>query len=248
MAKIQPFNDAGGFTTFDNAILDYIMPSCKPNTWKVVCATLRKTIGWEDQQNGGRKELDQISISQYQEMTGIVGRSTMITAIEDALKEGYLIRFPDGQSYKYGLNRGYEIETSPKIVPVPKQDQSQSQNRTSTSPKIVHTKERKETKENKSRKRDKRLDHPAIIAYREVARLHVPITWRDKVIEVVDDAARWTELVRDWIGYGWNKQNVKGMLEAYERGGINRKNGKNEPNGFAGIREYMESEGMSFGD
>ena len=46
----------------------------------------------------------------------------------------------------------------------------------------------------KSRKRDERLDHPAIIAYREEVHLHVPINIRDDVIDVVDDADKWQKL------------------------------------------------------
>ena len=75
-----------------------------------------------------------------------------------------------------------------------------------------------------SRKRDTRLDHPAIQAYRKEAHLHVPITWRDTVIEVVgDDVKTWAELVRDWVGHGWNKANVKDMLSAYQNGGIKKR-------------------------
>ena len=75
----------------------------------------------------------------------------------------------------------------------------------------------------KGKERDPLLDNPAIIAYRDEARLQVPITWREKVCNVVDDSDRWRILVHDWIGYGWNKQNIKGMLEAYTNGGIKTK-------------------------
>jgi len=71
------------------------------------------------------------------------------------------------------------------------------------------------------------LNHPAIQAYRKEARLHVPVTWRDTVIEVVgdidEDILSWAELVRDWIGNGWNPRNVKGMTEAYKNGGIKKR-------------------------
>ena len=68
------------------------------------------------------------------------------------------------------------------------------------------------------RKRDERLDHPAIIAYREEAHLHIPINLRDDVVEVVDDAERWQKVIHAWMGKGWNKQNIAGMLEVYNNG------------------------------
>ncbi|TET81172.1 MAG: hypothetical protein E3J37_09680 [Anaerolineales bacterium] len=77
-----------------------------------------------------------------------------------------------------------------------------------------------ELKESRAKStRDPLLDHPAIIEYRDEAHLHVPITWRKQVAETVgDDPAdvqRWRTVVHDWIGRGWNKQNVKGLLEVF---------------------------------
>lgn len=87
---------------------------------------------------------------------------------------------------------------------------------------------KKVIKKESSRKRDARLDHPALIAYKIEARLHVPIAWRDEVIDTVDNPERFRGLVHDWIGHGWNKQNIQGMLEAYSNGGIS-KNGRSKP-------------------
>jgi hypothetical protein len=145
MAKIKPFQNAGGYTTFENAILDYIMPDCKPNTWKVVCATLRKTVGWEDKKSPtGRKESDTISLSQFMDLTGIKNRTTLSDAVQDALDNGYLVRFPEGQSFRYAINRQYELDTGTESVLVRKSYQKESRNRTSTSTESVHTKEKKE--------------------------------------------------------------------------------------------------------
>ncbi len=77
--------------------------------------------------------------------------------------------------------------------------------------------------------KDERANHPAIQAYRSVARIHIPIAWRDEVIAVVGseqaDVQRWTELVRAWIGRGYNRQNVVGLLDAYKNGNITGRNG-----------------------
>lgn len=74
---------------------------------------------------------------------------------------------------------------------------------------------------------DERLKHPALIAYQQEARLSIPISWRDEVITTVMDAGLWTRVVHQWIGNGWNKQNIRGMLESYRAGGIQKPNGHN---------------------
>jgi len=69
------------------------------------------------------------------------------------------------------------------------------------------------------KERDPLLDHPAIIEFRDETRLHVLINWRKEVAETVGDdpeeVKRWRAVVHDWMGRGWNKQNVKGMLEVF---------------------------------
>ena len=97
----------------------------------------------------------------------------------------------------------------------------------------------------KKKERDPLLDNPAIIAYRDEVRLHVPIPWREEVCKIVDDPERWKELVHEWIGHGWNKQNISGMLEAYRNGGIGEK--REEPAGFEAIRSYRQKAGLDNG-
>lgn len=227
---IKPFAGAGGYTTFDNNILDHIMPICPPNVWKVVCVTLRQTVGRQN------KKEDWLSISQYMKRTGIKGRSTMTKAISNALSMGVIVRKPYRNSYKYKLNRNYEMQigTETGLAKSP-------ETRLGASPETGHTKEtitkQTNTKEKKGRKPPARkpkrdLDHPAIQAYRVNAHLHVKKTWRQRVIDSVgDDQAdvkRWGELVDDWVGSGWNKSNVKGMLEKFQ--GKPRANGKPKGN------------------
>ena len=125
----KPFAEIGNYTTFPNEIIDHIMPKCKPNTWKVVCITVRKTIGWH-------KDEDQISLSQYMKLTGIVGRSTLSQALQDAVTQGYLIK-TEGPTNSYAINRDYEIEGSPISVPA-----SSPKTVPPPSPKTGHTKER----------------------------------------------------------------------------------------------------------
>lgn len=140
MTKIRPFEDTGGYTTFDNAIIDLIMAQCKPNTWKVVCATIRKTRGWG-------KEQDMISITQFMKLTGINSRITMVAAIQDAVNSGYLICDKNQMTYAYSLNRQYEIATSTEYVPVQNLNQNRYKNYTRSGTESVNTKERRKIKE-----------------------------------------------------------------------------------------------------
>jgi hypothetical protein len=64
--------------------------------------------------------------------------------------------------------------------------------------------------------------HPAIKAYQEIARL-----WPDRAIrpqicidvgESPESLDRWRKTILAWIGLGWNKRNVAGMLEHFRDG------------------------------
>ncbi len=111
--KIKPFEDAGYFTTFHNGILDYIMPLCNGSEWKVVCATVRKTIGWH-------KEEDWISLSQYKKITGVKSVTTIANSIKSLIKKKILVRKPYNDSYKYSLNREYSVVIDTSEVTIPK--------------------------------------------------------------------------------------------------------------------------------
>jgi DNA-binding transcriptional ArsR family regulator len=70
----------------------------------------------------------------------------------------------------------------------------------------------------KSAPRDDRLDHPAIKSYRSNARLTAPIIWRDDIINTVGERdAEWSQLVKEWVGRGWNPRNILGMLDAFKK-------------------------------
>ena len=105
---MKPFNPKS--TIFTNDMLDIIMPSVPPNAWKILCFAMRKTAGWKDDKTeSGRKESDVISISQFMKGCGIASNNTVMEAIDCCVKAGYLLREPDGQSYRYRLNIDYEI-------------------------------------------------------------------------------------------------------------------------------------------
>ena len=78
---------------------------------------------------------------------------------------------------------------------------------------------------------DERIKHPAIVGYRELVHLNVPIAWREDVVKTIGDdpekIQKWLELIKEWLGHTtWNKGNLSGMLDAYRNGGL--KNGKSQ--------------------
>jgi hypothetical protein len=130
-----------------------------------------------------------------------------------------------------------ELPSSPHELPSSQSEQASSQGEIKKEPLLTNNPNKKEknsgdkspapAKPKKSS--DERLNHPAIIAYREETRLHVPIAWRDEVIANITNPALWKKVVHDWIGRGWNKQNVRGMIDAYKSGGLNDTRGKPQP-------------------
>lgn len=115
-----------GFTRVDNWLFDVVMPNASPNTFKVVSAVVRATAGWG-------KESKELTLDDFQKMTGIIGRSTTQNAVQDAIDCGYIAREKSGRGFAY----------SPKIVlqegdaTVPKSYHEQYQNRTDDSTEIV---------------------------------------------------------------------------------------------------------------
>jgi len=103
-------------TTFTNLALDEIMPVVSGSAWKVLCLAIRKIEGWADLSTySRRKESDLISISQFQKGTGIKSENTIRDAIEECLQAGYLLREPDGQTFRYRLDMGYILPDTPSI-------------------------------------------------------------------------------------------------------------------------------------
>lgn len=136
--------EMNGFTKADNWLWDYVMPRANPNTFKVVCAVMRATVGWHQEQA-------ELKFDDFHELTGISSRGTLTRAIDEALEEGYITREKVGRSFAYSLK--IVPVNSTEIVPeaddsVSKSYSKQSQNRTDNStemrPPDSRPKERKE--------------------------------------------------------------------------------------------------------
>lgn len=84
-----------------------------------------------------------------------------------------------------------------------------------------HSKSRSKSVSKKGSERDSRLDHPVIKGYRELARLHMPIPLRDDWIACAEELGIDVLLkyTKEWIGNGWNKRNVNGIMDYARKGG-----------------------------
>ena len=103
----------------------------------------------------------------------------------------------------------------------------------------------KDKQSKSSRSRDERLNHPALKLYRGIMHLHVPVPFRETVIQTIGESPSaleaWRRLLMDWLGHGWNKANIAGILDAYKSGGIQKKTSDRNRN-----RIYPENEDEEF--
>ena len=112
--KVKPFdNPENNFMILHNAIFDSVMRECTPSEWKVLCAILRKTRGWQ-------RDSDYISYSQIRDMTGIASSGTIKAAV-DGLADKRMILMKSGDfntPNSYRLNRAYVTITESVIPPI----------------------------------------------------------------------------------------------------------------------------------
>jgi phage replication O-like protein O len=119
-----------GFTMVSNEFLDEKLSKIKSfSELKVVLAVMRKTIGYQ-------KQSDQISISQFQTLTGL-SRQGVIDGMESAIQNRLIERISKGQYFIYSLKLVNDLdqldfETSQRFRPVLVNDLDQ------LSPKLVN--------------------------------------------------------------------------------------------------------------
>ena len=96
----------GGFLRMPNEWIDRAMPSMSAAEWMVTTVILRQTIGWN-------KERDAISLSQFEQKTGL-SRHTIIDAIRKLAKQGWI------KVYEQGIRSVYEpcFATGAETAPI----------------------------------------------------------------------------------------------------------------------------------
>ncbi len=81
----------------------------------------------------------------------------------------------------------------------------------------ISLRERSEKPPKKTKARDPRLDHPALVAYRDAMRLTPPELWRDEII-TIDDLEKWKAILKSWLGKSFKPGNIEGLLDVYRHG------------------------------
>ena len=118
--NINPFDPRENYTRVHNYVLDKMMPTLKPNEWKVLCFILRKTTGWG-------KDAERLSYTEMMAGTGIGSRSTLSAALDGLVERGYILCQVDPDQFTantYQLNTTFsvpstEIVPSTETVPAP---------------------------------------------------------------------------------------------------------------------------------
>jgi phage replication O-like protein O len=196
------------YTQIPNQLLDEQLAEMGEAELKITLAVCRKTFGWH-------KDSDRISLSQFQELTGL-SRQGAVNGIEAALARGTIQREAHGNSYLYSL-----------VVNVVDQsaDEGSQRSRPAASQRSRHTKESiKETEKIKEKKLGRKAPaHMSLDIYREVFRRHVPTIYQKQVIESVGDVEadwhRWGKACKTWLGHGWNPGNIIDLLEYHKNDG-----------------------------
>lgn len=103
-SPIKPFADHGHFTPIHDSIIDVVMPMTPPSAFKVLMFVLRKTRGWQ-------KEEDQQSMRQIMVGCGIGSLETTHKAVTWLIENGLLTvrKGPLLEAYSYTLNRDFEL-------------------------------------------------------------------------------------------------------------------------------------------
>lgn len=232
------------------------------SAWMCYTLICRRTIGWH-------KCADVISNSQFCADTGL-SKATVIRALKELATLGAVEMTPTkihGQPANQYTMVGLSFDTlggvefippsiksippSAKLIPPSIKIDAEVVSKLYTQKKDIQKKQIKK-EEGAPKVRDPALDSWQVITYQQIAKRHIPVTWRQKVIDTVTDEHKWKSLLVQWIGSGWNIGNISGILQRYE-GALNdrrtarQNDGGGKPptsNGLT-VREYLESEGFT---
>jgi len=105
------------------------------------------------------------------------------------------------------------------------------------------------------RQRPKAKDPPpqAVARYRAATHLFPEKSLWDGIVQVIGDEPkdldRWQKVCTAWVAMGWNKRNVKGMLQHYAENRIPGEDGRgqnkpNEAKSAAAVRAFAEEQGV----
>jgi len=198
--------ESPNYTQTPNDLFDSLMKGMSEAELKVTLAVIRGTFGYH-------RTAFKMSLAKLAKLTGL-SENGAIAGAEAAEKRGTIKRIIEGKRSTIWV--AITETTSPSEVELPHPVRQFGE---TTSPSEEQLGLKKAIKDNKDKRaHDARLDHPSMQVYRGNTSLYVPVNWRDEVIATVTDYEKWGGVIRDWMGKGWNKGNVKGMLDVYKNG------------------------------
>lgn len=83
------------YTVVENYFFDHVMPRVSPAEWKIICAVIRETVGWECDVSAHRKcrRADaEISIDRFTALTGLASQA-VVAAIKRACQRTVVHRY-----------------------------------------------------------------------------------------------------------------------------------------------------------
>jgi hypothetical protein len=87
----------------------------------------------------------------------------------------------------------------------------------------------------------------ALLIYQRLTGRKVPPAWQDEVVKVVgDNTDFWHDVVKAYVGMGWNSGNVSNMLKYFSRGELptTRPKKQKDEQESSGISRFKPTEGM----
>ncbi len=206
---------APNYTQIPNDLFD-MLPELGEALTKFLLAICRLTFGYH-------RDRARASLTKLQKMTGL-SRPSVVKAANQALELGLVEKIKDGGVNEWVVNvvNHQELglvkklnQTSKEALPPSIKEKETNNNN------ILNKKDGAKPRTHK-KKRDPLLDHPAIIAHKEIIRLHVPIIFREAVVNIVGDSPaslnKWKQTLRDWIGAGYNPRGIKNILDKFQGG------------------------------
>jgi hypothetical protein len=238
-----------------------MMRHMSASAWMCYTLICRRTIGWH-------KCADVISNSQFCADTGL-SKATVIRALKELATLGAVEMTPTkihGQPANQYTVVGLSIDSlgsiefippsiksippSAKLIPPSIKIDTEVVSKLYTQKKDIQKKQIKKEREGAPKVRDPALDSWQVITYQQIAKRHIPVTWRQKVIDTVTDEHKWKSLLVQWIGSGWNIGNISGILQRYEGAHHERRatrqndgGGKSETSGGLTVAQYLEANG-----
>jgi phage replication O-like protein O len=200
---------------------------------RIMLVIARKTIGWQ-------KECDLISLTQFEQLTGL-SRPSVNATLKLLIERGAVEQTGTGKRgvkcYRLSerlVNSVNQLSRATSKLSEPVLVNSVNQ----TSPGLVNSvnTQKKDSKETNKRKRESapaqiNLDflHEGVSTYKRLAgRKPAPIM-ATLIAQTVTDIPRWERAVDAWIKAGFKDSNIGGMLDWYEHPEkMERKNGTHQ--------------------